>query len=80
MKKSFEQILEEARLLDLRRQAQIQSQIEIINRLSGGATPARELKRLASELADAQVEKDEAQRQLEELRKGQGTAYTLGET
>lgn len=54
--KATEKIVEEARLMDLRRQAQIDNQTKIIDRLlAGGGTYDVILQRLNAQVAELQV-------------------------
>lgn len=54
--KATEEILEASRLSDLRRQAQVDNQVAIINRLlDGGGTYDEVLQRLNTQVAELQV-------------------------
>lgn len=57
--------LEAARLLDLRRQAQVEKQVEIINRLLGGEATWTQIQAdLVEDIARFKVEVDELNREL----------------
>lgn len=63
-----ESLLEEARLLDLRRQAQIASQVDIINRLLEGQTFDEVHRSLVTQIGTLTVERDEAKAEISRLR------------
>ena len=63
--------MEEVRLLDLRRQAQIENQVAAINRLlEGDATYDTEMRILHEQLAEAKVQLAEAKVRIAELEGG----------
>jgi len=63
------QQLENARLLDQRRQVQIATQVDVINRLLDGETFTSVNEMMIEGIAKLTVERDEARRELAELRK-----------
>lgn len=65
----FAKVVEEARLQDLRRQAQVDNQKAIINRLlAGGGTYDDILTRLNEQVAELQVRLDESEAENSRLR------------
>lgn len=66
--KANRQLLEQARALDLRRQAQIINQVDTINRLMQGGTYDEEMRALHEELASTQMELADARLELDKLR------------
>ncbi len=66
MSRQLNKVLEEARLLDQRRQVQITNQLHTIDRLMDNSDTLQELRILHELLATIQVERDEALRELRE--------------
>lgn len=71
--KESEDLVERAHQLDLRRQQQVRNQIATIERLLGGASVTEEVQTLHDQLAGAQLELEDARREILRLKQERST-------